>query len=80
MLQLYDDKMEHPVFYISCTLQKSEYNYPITELGTEAYYCITKFKPYILGNSFQTVLYTDHQPLVHIIKKCELSTSKHALV
>jgi len=56
LLQLYDDKIEYPVFYISRTLHKSEYNYLITELeGTAAYYYITKFKSYILGNSFQTI-------------------------
>ena len=72
--------MEHPIFYISRSLHKSEHNYPITELkGTAAYYCVNKFKQYILGNPFQTILYTDHQPLVPIIMKCELNTSKHAL-
>jgi len=79
LLQLYDDKIEHPVFYISRSLKKSENNYPITELeGTAAYYCVCKFKPYILGNPYQTIVYTDHQPLVPIIKNCEPNTSKHA--
>jgi len=79
LLQLYEDKIEHPVFYISRSLSKSEHNYSITELeGTAAYYCINKFKPYILGNPFRTILYTDHQPLVPIIKNNEPNTSKHA--
>jgi len=60
LLQLYNDEVEHPVFYISHSLHKSELNYPITELeGTAAYFCINKFKQYILGNPFQTILYTD---------------------
>jgi len=79
LLQLYNDEVEHPVFYISRSLHKSELNYPITELeGTAAYFCVNKFKQYILGNPFQTILYTDHQPLVPIIMKCEPNTSKHA--
>ena len=32
----------------------------------------------ILGNPYQAILYTDCQPLVLIIKKCELNSSKHA--
>ena len=79
LLQLYNDEVKHPVFYISRSLHKSELNYPITELeSTASYFWINKFKQYILGNPFQTILYTDHQPLVPIIMKCEPNTSKHA--
>jgi len=64
---------------ISHFLHKSEFNYPIKELeGTAAYFCVNKFIQYILGgNPFQTILYTDHQPLVLIIMKYEPNTSKH---
>ena len=75
----YDDNKEHSVYYFSHSLTKSERNYAITELeGTSAYYCINQFRPYILSNSFQTILYTDHLPLVSIINKLEPATSKHA--
>jgi len=78
LLQLFKDKIEHPVYYVSRSLKKSERNYAITELeGTAAFYCVEKFKPYILGNPYQTVLYTDHQPLIPLIRKCEPNTSKH---
>jgi len=78
LLQLYDDNIEHPVYFVSRSLTKSERNYAITELeGTAAYYCINQFRPYILSNPFQTILYTDHLPLVSIIKKLEPATSKH---
>ena len=79
LLQLLDDKIEHPIYYVSRSLKKSERNYPITELeGTAAVYCISEFKPYILGNPYKTILYTDHQPLVPIMKRGEPNTSKHA--
>jgi len=67
------------MFYISLSLHKSEYNYPITELErTAAYYCVNKFIPYISGDPYQSILYSNYQPLVPIIKKCNLNSSKHA--
>eukprot|EP00833_Pecoramyces_ruminatium_P007356 jgi/Orpsp1_1/1181388/evm.model.c7180000077042.1 len=78
LLQLYNDNIEHPVYFISRSIKKSERNYSTTELeGTAAFYCLTQFEHYILGNPFRTILYTDHQPLVPIIKKGIPSTSKH---
>ena len=79
LLQLYDDNIEHPVYFVNRSLTKSERNYAITELeGTAAYYCINQFRPYILSNPFQIILYTDHLPLVSIIKKLEPATIIHA--
>jgi len=79
LLQLCEDKLEHPICFVSRTLKRAEYNYSITELeGTAAYYCVSQFKQYILGNPYKTTLYTDHQPLVPIFQKNEPTTSKHA--
>jgi len=36
-----------------------------------------KFKPFLTGNSFETILYTDHKPLVYIFKNKEPSSAKH---
>ena len=70
LLQLLEDKVEYPIFYISCSLPKSEYNYPITELeGTAAYYCVNKFKSYILGNPYQTILYIRSSTISFLLYK-----------
>jgi len=79
LLQLLVDNIEYPICYVSRSLKKSECNYPIIELeGTAAVYCVNEFKPYILGNPYKTILYTDHQPLVPIITTGEPNTNKHA--
>ena len=79
LLQLLEDGVEHPIRFVSRSLKKSEFNYPITELeGTAAYYCLSEFNYYILGNPYKTILYTDHLPLVSIINKTDPQTAKHA--
>ena len=71
LLQKYDGK-EFPIHYVSRTLQKEEKNYPITKLeGAAAFFSVTKFKSYITGNDFETILYTDHKPLVGMFKNKE---------
>ncbi|OUM56524.1 hypothetical protein PIROE2DRAFT_49408, partial [Piromyces sp. E2] len=36
-----------------------------------------KFKPFITGNNYETILYTDHKPLVYIFKNKEPSSARH---
>eukprot|EP00833_Pecoramyces_ruminatium_P003578 jgi/Orpsp1_1/1177610/evm.model.c7180000062132.1 len=71
LLQKYDNK-EFPIHYVSRTIKKEEKNYSVTKLeGAAAYYCVMKFKSYITGNEFETILYTDHKPLVGLFKNKE---------
>lgn len=64
LLQCYD-KSEFPIHFVSRSLRKEEKNYSITKLeGASAYYSVMKFKPFITGNEFETILITDHKPLV----------------
>ena len=62
LLQISDeDGLEHPVHFVSRTLEKAERNYSITDLeGTAVYFCSKKFKSYISGNKYETLLFTDH--------------------
>ena len=69
---------EHPVHYISRSLSKSEKNYGITDLeGAALIYCINKLKSYIMGNPKQTIVYTDHRPLIGLLKSKEPQNSRH---
>ena len=65
-----NDDLEYPIYYyVSRSLLKSEQNYGITDLeGSALYYCVRKFKLYIIGNPEITVVITDHKPLVPMIK------------
>ena len=64
--------VEHPIHFISRSLTKAERNYGITDLeGAALYYCLVKFKPYIMGNINPTVIYTDHKPLIGLFKNKE---------
>ena len=78
LLQLNDDSKEVPIYFESRTLSSSELNYSITDLeGKAVYHCVRKFKPYITGNSFITIVYTDHKPLVSIFANKEPMSSRH---
>jgi len=67
-----DGVQELPVHYISRSLTKAERNYSITDLeGAALFFCITKFKPYILGNKVPTIVFTDHKPLLGLFKNKE---------
>jgi len=71
LLQIHEEK-EFPVHYVSRTLKKEEKNYSVTKLeGAAAFFCVMKFKSYITGNDFETILYTDHKPLVGLFKNKE---------
>lgn len=77
LLQTDDDKLEHPIMFVSRTLTKSEKNYSITDLeGTAVYYCVKKFKPYITGNNYNTILYTDHRPLIGLFGNKEPNNAR----
>jgi len=66
------DNIEHPIQYISRSLKPTEINYSIIDLeGTAAYYCCLKFKPYFSVNKYDTILYTDHKPLVGLFNNKE---------
>jgi len=76
-LQLYEDNIEKPIYFESRTLSKTEQNYSITELeGLAANYCVRKYKPFITENSFETILYTDHKPLVYIFKNLKSTSNR----
>ena len=69
---------EYPIHFISRTLNKAEMNYSITDLeGTVVYYCAKEFKYYISGNKFETLLYTDHKPLIGQFKTKEPDNIHH---
>jgi len=66
------DGIEYPIHFISRTLTKAEFNYSITDLeGTAVYYCTKEFKYYISGNKYETLLYTDHKPLIGLFSNKE---------
>jgi len=39
--------------------------------GAAAFFSVTKFKSYITGNDFETILYIDHKPHVGMFKNKE---------
>jgi len=72
LIQKDDLGNEKPIHFISRTLKPAENNYGITDLeGTAAAYCVKKFKSYISGSKFETLLYTDHKPLISLFKNKE---------
>jgi len=79
LLQKDDEtQIEMPIHFISRSLSKAEKNYSITDLeGTALFYCITKLKSYIMGNPHQTIIYTDHKPLLGLLKNKEPSSARH---
>jgi len=77
LLQKDDNNVEKPIHYVSRSLKPEEVNYGITDLeGTAASYCVNKFKSYISGSKFDTILYTDHKPLVGLFKNKEPNNSR----
>jgi len=73
-----ESNKEHPVHYISRSLSKAERNYGITDLeGAALIYCISKLKSYIMGNPIPTIVYTDHRPLIGLLKNREPQSARH---
>jgi len=63
---------EKPIHYVSRSLKPAESNYGITDLeGTAAAYCVKKFKAYISGSKHETLLFTDHKPLIGLFQNKE---------
>lgn len=59
--QLDDDNKEHPVMYASRSTTKGERNYGISKLEMAAViFALKQFRPYLLGNSFQITIISDH--------------------
>eukprot|EP00833_Pecoramyces_ruminatium_P017519 jgi/Orpsp1_1/1191551/evm.model.d7180000086902.1 len=79
LLQIQDyDQIEHPIYFISRTLSKAEKNYCITDLeGSAVYFAACEFKPYISGNPYETLVITDHKPLVGLFKNKEPHNMRH---
>jgi len=77
LLQNDDEGKERPIHFISRSLKPAEKNYGITDLeGTAAAFCVKKFKSYISGNPYETLLYTDHKPLVSLFKSKETNNAR----
>ncbi len=77
LLQKDENNKEKPIHFVSRTLKPEEQNYGITDLeGTGAVYCVEKFKSYITSSKFETILYTDHKPLVGLFKDKETNNSR----
>ena len=79
LIQKDDKNVEKPIHYMSRTLKPAEMNYGITDLeGAAAAYCVKKFKSYITGNQYETLLFTDHKPLISIFKSKETLNSRQS--
>ena len=77
LLQKDENGIEKPIHFVSRSLKPAEKNYSITDLeGTAATYCVQKFKSYISGNKNETLLFTDHKPLVGLFKNKETNNSR----
>ncbi|KAK3098183.1 hypothetical protein FSP39_016945 [Pinctada imbricata] len=62
---VFDDKTERPIAFISKSLSKAEQNYAqIDKEALAIYWAVKKFYPYLFGRNFTLV--TDHQPLTSI--------------
>ena len=78
IIQKDEEGMEKPLHFVSRALKKTEEKYSVTDIeGTAALYCVRKFKHYILGNKLETILITDHKPLVGICNKSEPTNNRH---
>ena len=61
--QIQDDSSIWPIAYASCTLQKYEYNYGVTELeALKVVWAVKHFQSYLYGHR-----YTDHEALKSLL-------------
>ena len=78
LLQTNENGIEVPIYFESRSLSPSECNYSVTDLeGKAVFHCVKKFKPYFACSQFDTIVYTDHKPLISIFSKREPSNSRH---
>ena len=69
LLQVEEDKLEHPICCVSRTLSTAEKNYSVTDLeGLAIYYAIQKFRHYLISSKQPTTFITDHKPLIGLYK------------
>ena len=79
LLQMEEDKLEHPICCISRTLSPAEKNYSVTDLeGLAIIHSIKKFRPYIISNKKPIKLITDHKPLLGLFKRSIPNNNRHA--
>ena len=78
LLQVEEDKLEHPICCVSRTLSNAEANYSVTDLeGLAIYYAIQKFRQYLISNKSPTIFITDHKPLVGFFKNTIPDKGRH---
>ena len=64
--QVQNDELVRPIAYASCSLQKHERNYSITELeGVGIVWAVRHFRTYLYGH--HCVVYTDHAALKSLL-------------
>ncbi|KAH7719684.1 gagpol and env protein precursor [Aphelenchoides avenae] len=74
--QVSSDGKEHPIAYASKSCSQAERNYAITDLEALALiFALDKFKYFLLGT--HVIARTDHQPLVSLFKRSDLSNRAH---
>ncbi|KAH7711359.1 gagpol and env protein precursor [Aphelenchoides avenae] len=74
--QVGPDGKEHPIAFASKSCSKAERNYAITDLEALALiFALEKFKYFLLGT--HVIARTDHQPLVSLFKRRDLSGRAH---
>jgi len=80
LLQMEEETgMELPIHYISRSLSKAERHYNVTDLeGAALFYCISKFKQYILGNKIPTKVITDHKSHIGLLQNKEPANARQA--
>ena len=78
LLQVEEDKLEHPICCISRTLSPPEKNYSVTDLeGLAINFAIQKFRQYLISSKQPTIFITDHKPLIGFYKNTIPSKSRH---
>jgi len=78
LLQVEEDKLEHPICCVSRTLSPPERNYSVTDLeGLAINYAIQKFRQYLISNKKPTIFITDHKPLLGFYKNTIPNKGRH---
>ena len=68
-LQEDESDIDHPVYFFSKKLDKHQRNFSTIEKeGLALIMSLQHFEVYVMGSSFRTIVYTDHNPLTFIHK------------